>query len=380
MSVVYITELGVCLPNAPVANEAMEAVLGCVADRPSRLKELVLLRNGIKSRFYAIDPATGDPTHSNASLTAEAVRTLAAKLGKNPADIQLLACGTSSPDQFIPSHAAMVQGELALPPLEIVSTAGVCASGMAAFKYAWMSLLAGTVENAVVTGSELSSAALRSSHYQGQIDVQLDENPYLAFEHEFLRFMLSDGAGAAWLAPETRAEGLSLRVDWLDIISYAGELETCMYAGGLKRADGSLHPWRQQPDWGELLRQGYFNLAQDAAVLEKKMVDVAFRRSFITTRDRHGLKVDDVDWLLPHLSSEMFRKSIAGVLTEEGFAIPSDRWFTNLSTKGNTGAASIFIMLEELFHSGRLKKGERIMCVIPESARFTFAYLQLTVV
>jgi 3-oxoacyl-[acyl-carrier-protein] synthase III len=377
---VYITELAACLPGAPVPNESIEAVLGEVADRPSRLKELVLLRNGIKSRHYAIDPATGEATHSNAGLTAEAVRALSTRIGRAPSDIQLLACGTSSPDQFIPSHAAMVQGELGLPPLEIVSTAGVCASGMGAFKYAWLSVLSGTAKNAVVTGSELSSAALRSTHYQGQIDVQLEENPYLAFEHEFLRFMLSDGAGAAWLSPEPRPEGLSLRVDWLDILSYAGELETCMYAGGIKQADGKLHPWRQQSDWGELLRQGYFNLAQDAAVLEKKMVDVAFRRSFITTRDRHGMQVDDVNWLLPHLSSEVFRKSIANTLAEEGFAIPPERWFTNLTTKGNTGAASIFIMLEDLFHSGRLKKGERIMCVVPESARFTFAYLSLTVV
>jgi 3-oxoacyl-[acyl-carrier-protein] synthase-3 len=377
---VYITEMAASLPNAPVANDDIETVLGCVADRPSRLKELILLRNGIKSRHYAIDPATGEPTHSNASLTADTVRALANRVGRSPADIQLLACGTSSPDQFIPSHAAMVQGELGLPPLEIVSTAGVCASGMQAFKYAWLAVLAGTAKNAVVTGSELASAALRSTHYQGQIEVQLEENPYLAFEHEFLRFMLSDGAGAAWLSPEPRPEGLSLRIDWLDILSYAGELETCMYAGGIKQPDGTLHPWRQQPDWGELLRLGYFNLAQDAAVLEKKMVDVAFRRSFVTVRDRHPMSATDVTWLLPHLSSEVFRKPIANVLAEEGFAIPPERWFTNLSIKGNTGAASIFIMLEELLHSGHLKKGDRIMCVVPESARFTFAYLQLTAV
>jgi 3-oxoacyl-[acyl-carrier-protein] synthase-3 len=377
---VYITELAATLPGAPVANDDIETVLGEVADRPSRLKELILLRNGIKSRYYAIDPETGEATHSNASLTADTVRALAARIGRATSDIQVLACGTSSPDQLIPNHAAMVQGELELPPLDIVSAAGVCASGMQAFKYAWMSVLTGTAKNAVVTGSELASAALRSTHFQGQIDVQIDENPYLAFEHEFLRFMLSDGAGAAWLSPEPRPEGLSLRIDWLDILSYAGELETCMYAGGIKQADGKLHPWRQQSDWGELLRQGYFNLAQDAAVLEKKMVDVAFRRSFVTTRGRHAMKVEDVNWLLPHLSSEVFRQPIAKVLAEEGYPIPPERWFTNLSTKGNTGSASIFIMLEELFHSGRLKKGERIMCVVPESARFTFAYLCLTVV
>jgi 3-oxoacyl-[acyl-carrier-protein] synthase III len=183
----FITGLGVCLPNQPVPNDSIESVLGRVADRPSRLKELVLARNGIRSRYYAIDPATGQPTHTNAQLTAEAVRRLAATCGRDLAEIDLLACGTSSPDQWIPSHAAMVQGELKLRPVEIVSTSGVCCSGMAALKYALLSLASETARSAVVTGSELSSAALRSSHFQGQIDVQLEDNPFPAFEHEFLR-------------------------------------------------------------------------------------------------------------------------------------------------------------------------------------------------
>jgi 3-oxoacyl-[acyl-carrier-protein] synthase-3 len=63
-----------------------------------------------------------------------------------------------------------------------------------------------------------------------------------------------------------------------------------------------------------------------------------------------------------------------------GDAPPPQRWFTNLKYKGNTGSASIFIMLEELFKSGKLKAGQRILCLVPESARFTFACMQLTVV
>jgi 3-oxoacyl-[acyl-carrier-protein] synthase III len=196
--------------------------------------------------------------------------------------------------------------------------------------------------------------------------------------------MLSDGAGAVWLAREPRGDGISLRIDWLDLISFAGELETCMHAGALKTPDGTLRAWRQESDWGDLLREGFFNLAQDTAVLERYMVPTAFARSFRQTpRERRQLKpdqVDQVDWLLPHLSSELFRKPIAELLAAEHFVIPDQRWFTNLSTKGNTGSASIFIMLEELLNSGRLQRGQRIMCVVPESARFTFAYMQLTVV
>jgi len=63
-----------------------------------------------------------------------------------------------------------------------------------------------------------------------------------------------------------------------------------------------------------------------------------------------------------------------------GFKIPYERWFINLEEKGNTGAASIYIMLEELFHSGRLRKGQRLFLIVPESGRFSICYAMLTVV
>jgi 3-oxoacyl-[acyl-carrier-protein] synthase III len=63
----------------------------------------------------------------------------------------------------------------------------------------------------------------------------------------------------------------------------------------------------------------------------------------------------------------------------QGFDLPFEKWFTNLMYKGNTGAASFPIMLEELDHSGKLWPGQRILCAVPESARFTFAAIHLTV-
>ena len=57
--------------------------------------------------------------------------------------------------------------------------------------------------------------------------------------------------------------------------------------------------------------------------------------------------------------------------------IPEEKWFSNLYTKGNTGAASIFIMLEEAFSTGRFKKGDVILLMVPESGRFQAALSQL---
>ena len=67
-------------------------------------------------------------------------------------------------------------------------------------------------------------------------------------------------------------------------------------------------------------------------------------------------------------------------LAQVGLDIPEEKWFTNLVHKGNTGAASMYIMLEELFNGKQLKKGDRLLCFIPESGRFLTAYMHLTVV
>jgi 3-oxoacyl-[acyl-carrier-protein] synthase-3 len=95
------------------------------------------------------------------------------------------------------------------------------------------------------------------------------------------------------------------------------------------------------------------------------------------TRD---VKPADIDWFLPHMSSEYFRKPMADCMMAVGFPITQEKWFTNLQTKGNTGSASIYIMIDELLKSGRLKHGDRLLCFIPESGRFTGSLMHLTAV
>ena len=67
-------------------------------------------------------------------------------------------------------------------------------------------------------------------------------------------------------------------------------------------------------------------------------------------------------------------------MLECGFGIPMERWFTNLTHTGNIGSAAIYLILEELMYSGKLKKGDRLLCYVPESARFSVYYMHLTVV
>jgi 3-oxoacyl-[acyl-carrier-protein] synthase-3 len=95
---------------------------------------------------------------------------------------------------------------------------------------------------------------------------------------------------------------------------------------------------------------------------------------------RRNINLDEIDYLLPHISSEYFRFRIDADCLEKGVRIPQEKWYTNLSRLGNVGAASIYFMLEEIFHSGNLKKGQKLLLAVPESARFSYVFAQVTVV
>ncbi|UCV13363.1 beta-ketoacyl-ACP synthase III [Quatrionicoccus australiensis] len=374
---VYITRSSAFLPNAPVDNENIENVLGMVGGRPSRARRIVLRNNGIRERYYAIDPATGETTHNNAQLTAAAIRGL--DIGDA---IDCLSTGTTMPDQLMPNHGVMVHGELGISPCEVVSTAGICLSGLTALKYAYMAVLCGQAKNAVATGSEQASAVLHARNFASESEhriSELESNPEIAFEKDFLRWMLSDGAGAFLLQDQPAPAGLSLRIDWIDILSQAGAMETCMYAGGEKQEDGTLRGWKTYPanEWG---RRSLFAIKQDVRLLNENIVRQTIGKILEKSMATRELKPDAVDWFLPHMSSEYFRQPLAEHMAALGFPIPQEKWFTNLHTKGNTGAASIYIMIDELFKSGRLKNGDRLLCFIPESGRFTGSLMHLTAV
>lgn len=376
----YITRTAVLLPNAPVGNDDVEAILGQVGDRPSRARRLVQRSNGIRRRHYVIDPKTGEPTHTNASLTAAAVQGLTGN-GFALEDIACLACGTSNPDQLLPNHAVMVHGELGAPVCEVVATSGVCVSGMTALKYAWMAVASGDAKNAIATGSEVASLGLRAHNYDGerqQDTAALEAQPGLAFEKDFLRWMLSDAAGAVLLEPQPR-KGLNLRVEWIDVFSYAHAMPACMYMGAEKEADGRLRGWMRY-DVAERDRNSVFAIKQDVRLLNESVIEYTVVKPLRKLLERREVTPAGVTWLLPHISSEYFRQPVADGFARAGLPLPQEKWFTNLDHVGNTGSASVYLMLDELAKSGRLEEGDRLLCFVPESGRFSSSFMLLTAV
>lgn len=380
MEEVYIINTSCFLPNEVIDNDNIEESLGFINGKASRTRALILRNNKIKERYYAIDKE-GNSTHTNAKMVKLAIKKLEVNHPDLLNQVDLLACGTSSPDQLMPSHAVMVHGELPeLNPIEVVSPSGVCCSGMHALKYAYMAIKIGDKKLAITSGSERLAKTLRSENYEEELSNidAIEKSPILAFEKDFLRWMLSDGAGVFLLSNKPSTTNLSLKMDWIEAISYANEEPVCMYMGADFDSEQNFKSYKEFSA-EELTKQSIFSIKQDTKLLGKKIVHLGFDKLSLICK-KHNFDASTVDHFLPHLSSFYFEDKIDEVLRSNDIIISKDKWFTNLASKGNVGAGSIYLMVDELFNSGKLKKGEKILLAVPESSRFSYVFCLLTVV
>lgn len=374
MHAAYINSIGKFLPGSPIGNDEMEDYLGRIDDRPSKVKNRILKSNGIQQRYYALDRQQNG-TYSNGQMAAAAVRDALSQVDIEPAAIDLLAAGTTWADVLVPGFASMVHGELSeLSPLETISSQGVCCAGISALKYAASQVELGRKQNAIAVAAEMPSRLFKHTRFEAEDAIKAGKP--LPFDTEFLRWMLSDGAGALLVRDRPNERGISLKVEWIELISHANAYPVCMSAGVADTTQQKT--WMQYASYLDAAKDGALNLRQNIRLLDDVMkLGVA---GWLRLSELGRVKPSEIDWLLCHYSSHFFRGQIVDLLDKAGCMIPEYKWFTNLYTRGNTGCASIYLMLEELFNSDKLQDGQKIFCFIPESGRFTTAYMMLTVV
>ncbi len=372
---VYITGTGAFLPGDPVGVAAMEDHIGRIGGRSSAVGRRALRWNGVETRHYAMT-AAGEVLHSNASMAAEATRAALDDAGLGLGDLQHLATATTQGDYLVPGHGSAVHAELGAGPIEVASYQSVCASALMAVKGAWLQVRAGEAEVAVATGSEFSSRWFRPEFYEGTALV--DAKGRARMEADFLRFTLSDGAGAVVLEPRPRSDGLSLRVDWIDLTSLAGTFDPCMWAGSTfaDRADMKSAWSHAGPTASHAA--GAVALVQDFDLL--KIVIRAWIGVWMQKVDEGRIDPDAVDHLLCHYSARSLREEIVSILKSTRAMIPEERWFSNLATVGNIGSASIWVMLDAFMKSGQARRGEKVLLIVPESGRAMVGFMMLEVV
>jgi 3-oxoacyl-[acyl-carrier-protein] synthase III len=363
----YLTGFGAYLPGVPVDNDGIAARLGGTDAVTERIRRRILEANGIRQRHYALDEH-GEPTELNEELAVKALRAALDDRGIGAGDLRMLATATTMGDVLVPGFGSMVHGRLGGGPMQVLSASGVCASSLAALDAAVSKIRLGDHARAAVVGSELASRSLRERRY---------ESSRAGMDAHFLRWMLSDGAGAVIVEFQPHPDKPSLRVDWVRHVSLAHAHDVCMRAG-MSGTDPSVGRTWQDVPVAEADAAGRFLLRQDVSVLDDLAAEGIAQ--FEQLVDTGLVDVTHLDHVVCHYSTHAFRDVAFEALRRRIPTLDTDRWFSNLATRGNTGSASIFIALEEAWRTGRFAPGETVLLAVPESGRFSFAFAHLTVV
>ena len=349
------------MPGPAVNNDEIERYLGRI-DGEEEVKKTVLKMNGILSRHYAQD-TNQRPTFDVYQLACEAIDNCLAKRTELTSPISLLSAGTTYAPLAGPGlgsilHSQLRQRNLLNQQVEISSHSGVCTSAASAMVNAMRAVSAGEHDAAICLGTEHPSSALKVEAFD-TIDDR-DQHSELRrsqwFMAVFLRFMLSDGAGAFLLESKPKSKGVSFRVNWTHSRSFAHETPLCM----------------------KIENQGV-RLSQDISILSKYLIPTA-RKFTAEAMERYDEDLIDYKIVLPHLSSFFFRKKTERVMKEFTSSPDPVPYWTNLATAGNTGSASIYIMLDHYIRENEVADGDKIMLFIPESGQFNFVMVSLTAI
>jgi 3-oxoacyl-[acyl-carrier-protein] synthase-3 len=268
----------------------------------------------------------------------------------------------------MPGFANMVQGELGAPPMQTLSAQGVCAAGVSAIEFAAQAIELGAHQHALAVAAEMPSRIFKRSRFAPR-DYQAD------FDAHFLRWMLSDGAGAVLLGRTPQAhKGLYIKLKWVHQKSFSGDYPVCMQLGLTEDRAKSFLDFACA---GDAEAAGALSLRQDIRLLPH-LFDVCIHE-YVKLVEQGWVHSNQVDHFLCHYSSEKFMPVVEDLLDKAGLSIPREKWFSNLRMRGNTGAASIFIMLAEFLQTKPVAAGQNILCFIPESGRMTAGFMLLEV-
>ena len=299
--------VGAALPARRVTNDDLVADLATRGIETS--DEWIVTRTGIRQRWLA------GPDDTTTSLGVRAAREAMKSAGVGPDDIDLIVCATSTADQIFPSTACLIQSELGVHQGGAFDVQAVCSGFVYAVANADALIRAGVAQRALVIGAEVFSRILDWN----------DRSTCVLF---------GDGAGAIVLSaadtPGVLVSRLHADGRQSGILSTPGSVRCGAVTG---------HPFLRMDG------QAVFKLAV------KLLAELAQE-----TLEAAGLKVDDLDWLVPHQANVRILSATASRL-----GLPLDRVISTVGEHANTSAASVPLALAQAVQEGRLRPGQLIM-------------------
>ena len=303
--------IGAYVPSKILSNSDLEKMV-------DTSDEWILKRTGISERrIAAADEYTSDMATKASKLAIE-------RAGLEVSDIDLVVCATVTPDYFnMPATACLISDKLGIKNIQAFDISAACSGFVYALTVAKAFVESGMKKHVLIVGAEKFSSIVDYT----------DRGTCILF---------GDGAGAAIIsATEDKSEAL-IDVHASADGSYADFLMT--------PAPGSIHPVSQQVideglNFVQMKGNETFKLA--VKTLTKDVKDILAKNNIVS---------EDIPHFIPHQANYRIIKAVGDALK-----MKEEQVVLTVGKYGNTSAASIPMAINDIWESGRLKKGELML-------------------
>ncbi len=355
---VKLVGAGSYLPGNPITIDEVDQYLGDLTEAPQkiqkwlhRMKDLMKEMLEVDYYHYAIDKETGEFTDDNITMSVKAAKKALEKANLKAEDIDLIVYGSAHQDQM-PTASVRIQEALGIEQCGEMSIHANCTSAYKAFLVASDFIKSGRYKNALVISSSMSSSELRADYYNQEI---------VKKEELFLRYFLSDGAGALVLqAAEEKKDGLFVESTYME--SIGGKKPSAMlnkrpayWMNPKKEYDLGYHHLAQM--FNEQLRTHFHD--DDGSV---------FLKGLKRMLNKYPINLDEIKYFQVNFPSKHISELIMDECDELG--IDRSTLYTKMASMGYAGPPMAFISIDKIISEEKLNPNDLILSFVTEVSKF----------
>lgn len=277
--------------------------------------EWIVSRTGIKQRRISDGETTSQ-------MAAKAALEALNDAGVKPEEVELILLATMTGDEAMPNTACKVQQVINAVNATCLDISAACTGFVFALNTANAYLSSGMYQNALVIGADTVSKVINWS----------DRGTCVLF---------GDGAGAAFVKANSEKAYVSMT-------GSDGAQGDVLQAGKVSLSN--------------LLVQGEVSVEPDDYYMTmngQKVFQFAVRKVPEVVHqvvEKAGISMEEIDYFLLHQANVRIIASVAKRL-----GVPVEKMPVNLDKYGNTSAASVAILLDEVRREGKLKQGSKVV-------------------
>lgn len=337
MSGVTIIGTGHYVPGEPVTNDAIARVI-------DTSDEWIQTRTGIKQRYFARDG------QGASDLAVEAAKNALDDAGIEASDIDYIIFATMTPDHFFPGSGPLLGAKLGISGIPALDIRQQCAAMPYAFQLANGLVQSGAAETILLVGAEVHAGFMPWTDWdvvRSEVEREVAAEAFQrANRHRGLAIIFGDGAAAMVLrkseAPDGGFIGAELHSDGdsFDHLYVPGcGFRSIPYVSPESLAAEEHIPQMRGPS---LLKKAVKTLSQTV-------------RSLCET---YSISQDEIDCFIAHQANDRINQAV-----RQALRIPPEKIPSNIARYGNTSAATIGILTDELRRDGTIREGD-LLCFL----------------